>query len=105
MTSGRSVRRVLHVVLILLFVVTVSPQLLAQDETANGEWRAYAADSAASKYSPLEQITQTILLLLRSSGNGRALIRILFMLMSTERRLCHPMSYLIVLKRKTLTFG
>ena len=57
MTSGRSVRRVLHVVLILLFVVTVSPQLLAQDETANGEWRAYAADSAASKYSPLEQIT------------------------------------------------
>ena len=56
MTSGRSVRRVLHVVL-LLFVVAGSPQLLAQDETANGEWRAYAADSAASKYSSLEQIT------------------------------------------------
>ena len=48
MTSGRSVRRVLHVVL-LLFVVAGSPQLLAQDETANGEWRAYAADSAAAR--------------------------------------------------------
>ncbi len=29
----------------------------AQGGTDNGEWRAYAADSAATKYSPLDQIT------------------------------------------------
>lgn len=57
MTAGGVARRFLNVFLILLFVYAVSPLLLAQGETGNVEWRAYAADSAASKYSPLDQIT------------------------------------------------
>ena len=57
MTAGGVARHFLNVFLILLFVYGVSPLLLAQGETGNVEWRAYAADSAASKYSPLDQIT------------------------------------------------
>ena len=57
MTSAGTVRRVLELLLSLFFVVAGSLQLFAQDETTNGEWRMYAADGAASKYSPLDQIT------------------------------------------------
>ena len=57
MTAGGVARRFVNVFLILIFVYAVSPLLLAQGETGTVEWRAYAADSAASKYSPLDQIT------------------------------------------------
>ena len=38
-----------------LFALTL-PALLAQSGTANGEWRTYAGDLAATRYAPLDQI-------------------------------------------------
>ena len=35
----------------------VAAPVMGQDETANGEWRSYAADLWGTKYSPLGQIT------------------------------------------------
>ena len=42
-----------------LLFVSVGAAALAQEGTANGEWRHYAGDLASTRYSPLDQIDGT----------------------------------------------
>ncbi len=57
MTDGRWIRHLATLVLTIALVGGLARHVPAQGGTDNGEWRGYAADSAASKYSPLAQIT------------------------------------------------
>lgn len=44
-------------VLVVLNLACLAAPVAAQPGARNGEWRAYAADTYSSKYSPLDQIT------------------------------------------------
>ena len=50
-------RMLVRCALVVVSGVAATIVVGAQGGTDNGEWRAYAADSAATKYSPLDQIT------------------------------------------------
>ena len=50
-------RVLVRCIFVVMFGVVTTIVVGAQGGTDNGEWRAYAADSAATKYSPLDQIT------------------------------------------------
>ena len=50
-------RMLVRCALVVVSGVAATIVVEAQGGTDNGEWRAYAADSAATKYSPLDQIT------------------------------------------------
>ena len=53
---ARCIRRLVRCSCFVLLFVSIAGGALAQEGTANGEWRHYAGDLASTRYSPLDQI-------------------------------------------------
>ena len=52
------IRRFVRSSFLVLSFLSIAGGALAQDGTANGEWRHYAGDLASTRYSPLDQINR-----------------------------------------------